>query len=134
MRTAAYPELEDALLTWHRMVRDQNIPVSGPMLQHKAEDLDKKLGVPDFTCINGWLSRLKERHTITSKKICGEAQSSPKADIEQWRNTNLPTILEQYHPDGSNKQVFDCLAELEAHTDSIKSTMQTSIMDFLIMN
>ena len=41
---AAYKDLEDALLLWFKGVRGKNVPVLGPILQVKAEELAKELG------------------------------------------------------------------------------------------
>ena len=48
MRTAMYPEVEKALDLWFKEARSQNIPISGPILQVKAKDLSRKLGLSDF--------------------------------------------------------------------------------------
>lgn len=32
-----------------------NVPVSGPLIQSKANDIAKNLGVEDFSCSTGWL-------------------------------------------------------------------------------
>ena len=38
-RTAAYKDIEDALLMWFKSVRGRNVPVSGAILQAKATKL-----------------------------------------------------------------------------------------------
>jgi len=42
MRTANYDDVEQAILKWFTSVRDQNLPISGPLLTAKAEELAKK--------------------------------------------------------------------------------------------
>ncbi|XP_064421751.1 tigger transposable element-derived protein 4-like [Latimeria chalumnae] len=75
MRTAKHPDVEEALFLWFKNARAQDVPVSGPILQIKAEKLATGLGHTDFKCSNGWLDRFKERHSITFHAICGEANS-----------------------------------------------------------
>ena len=72
LRPAGYPEVEKALLKWFKSARDVNVPISGPFLMEKANDLAKLLGVPDgqFKISSGWLERFKERHGISFKKVC----------------------------------------------------------------
>ena len=48
MRTAAYLEVEEALVSWLKYARSQNAPISGPILQMKAEKLAAELGFDDF--------------------------------------------------------------------------------------
>ena len=38
LRTAGYPEVEEALLTWFKSTRDNNVPISGPFIMSKAEE------------------------------------------------------------------------------------------------
>ena len=100
MRTASYEDVEKALLKWFTNVRDQNLPVSGPMLVTKAEEFAKRLNHPDFKCSIGWLDRFKERHNITFKKICGEAKSvdDKSEEMNEWL-TELQGIMTEYSPD-----------------------------------
>lgn len=57
MRTAAYKDTEEAVLQWFKTARDQNVPVSGPLLIAKAQEFASQLG-DDFKCTTGWLSTL----------------------------------------------------------------------------
>ena len=60
-RTSQHPALDEALLLWFKDARSRNIPVSGPILQAKAESLAKDLGYADFKCSTGYITRFKER-------------------------------------------------------------------------
>ena len=73
-RISSFEEVENATLKWFTMVRDANLPVSGPILLGKAEEFASKLGISDFKASTGWLDRFKDRNGITFKKVCGEAQ------------------------------------------------------------
>ena len=74
-RKADYEDVETALGIWMREARAKDIPISGPILQAKAEELAKELGYPDFKCSNGWLTRFKARKGIGFRAIRGEAKS-----------------------------------------------------------
>ncbi|KAG7171500.1 Tigger transposable element-derived protein 4-like 1 [Homarus americanus] len=65
MRTAAYPDVEEALLTWFRYARAANIPITGPVLQGMGVTLAQELGHPEFSCSVGWLDRFKARHGLS---------------------------------------------------------------------
>lgn len=72
-RTAKHTDLDAALVLWCRNARAQNIPLSGPLMHAKACDLATSMGVLDFHCSEGWLSRFKLRHDISFRIISGEA-------------------------------------------------------------
>ena len=43
-----------------------------------------------------WINRFKSRHSILSRKLCGEAETVDKIIVSEWRTNLLPTILNQY--------------------------------------
>ena len=100
MRTANFEDVEHALLKWFKNVRDQNLPISGPMLSAKAEEFAQRLDHSDFKCSNGWLDRFKERHNITFKKICGESKSVDvnSKGMTDW-TAELNGILTEFKPE-----------------------------------
>jgi centromere protein B len=67
MRTAQHTDVEDALYQWFKNVRDQNIPISGPTLATKADDLAIRLSHTDFTAKHNWVERFKQRRGIVSR-------------------------------------------------------------------
>ena len=102
LRTAGYPEVEEALLTWFKSARDNNVPISGPFMMSKAEEFACRLGVPDgqFKCSCGWLERFKQRHGISFKHVCGEEKSVDinSNEMEEWQRT-LSILLKEYMPE-----------------------------------
>ena len=99
-RISSFEEVENATLKWFTMVRDANLPVSGPVLLGKAEEFASKLRISDFKASTGWLDRFKDRNGITFKKVCGEARSvdTESSDMTEWQS-RLKCILDQYRPD-----------------------------------
>lgn len=99
-RISSFEEVENATLKWFTMVRDANLPASGPVLLSKAEEFASKLGISDFKASTGWLDRFKDRNGITFKKVCGEARSidTESSDMTEWQS-RLKCILDQYRPD-----------------------------------
>ena len=67
--------LERALYTWFVQMRQQGVPVSGPVLREKALSYAKEMDIKDFIASNGWFDRWKSRHGVAFKAIAGEAQS-----------------------------------------------------------
>ena len=68
--------------------RNNGIPIPGPIIQTKPEQLYKEIHGPDadpnFSVSSGWLRRWKERHGIGRVKICGEARSADVAAAEEF--------------------------------------------------
>ncbi|GJQ73436.1 hypothetical protein Trydic_g13798 [Trypoxylus dichotomus] len=59
----------------------KNVPISGPVLQQKAEEFSKILAHNNETssCSKRWIDRFKKRYHISSSKIHGEGE---KFDVD----------------------------------------------------
>lgn len=81
MKTPQDPALDKAMFTWFVQERVDGVPVSGPLLQARAVEMNQALHGPSstFKCSNGWLQRWKQRHAVREVKISGEIRS---ADVE----------------------------------------------------
>jgi hypothetical protein len=70
LRYAKNDNLDKAVLTWFRVNRESNVPISGAILKEKAEQFSEKNGnSPELKWSNGWLNRFKSRHNIHCGKI-----------------------------------------------------------------
>ena len=99
MRTAKYEDLEQAVDIWFREARAANIPISGPIIMAKADQLAEKMGYQDFECNSGWVDRFKNRHGYHFRAIIGESKSVDPDKVDQWKKTTLPTLLADYSAD-----------------------------------
>mgnify|MGYP001799722186 CR=1 FL=1 len=89
--------------TWIRLftngfvkVRDEGLPVNGPVLKEKAIKYAEELGIENFKASNGWFERWKSRHEISFKTVSGEAKSCTEEMTASWEESTLPTILANY--------------------------------------
>ena len=98
LRTAAYEDVEAALLRWFQLARSQNIPVSGQLMREKATMFATKLKHETFQCSGGWLDRFKARHGVVFREICGEAAAVDDNIVTSWLDKTLAPILSSYHP------------------------------------
>ena len=57
MKVGKYESLDKAGFKWFMSARSNSIPVSGLVLQEKATDFEKMLGIADFKAWNGWVDR-----------------------------------------------------------------------------
>lgn len=49
------------------------VPVRGPMIKAKVDDLALRLIIEHFRCSEGWLQKFKARRGITLKTMSGES-------------------------------------------------------------
>ena len=98
-RSSEHKDIEEALLTWFKRQRSNNVPISGPILQAKANEFARLLGNPNFNCSSSWIQRFRARHDIVAGKICGEAAGVPDGVIEEWLSKKWPVLCEGYKPD-----------------------------------
>lgn len=98
MRTAAYEDVEAALLKWFQLARSQNIPIGGQLMREKAAMFAQKLKHESFQCSGGWLDRFKARHGVVFREICGEAAAVDDNIVTSWLEKTLAPMLSSYHP------------------------------------
>ena len=84
LRSAKYEDIETLLLEWFNHMRTSNVPLSGPIIQSKANEIAKNLDIQDFSCSTGWLYRFQKRHSISSVVICGEANKVDEEGANNW--------------------------------------------------
>lgn len=92
-----YDKVEIVLLEWFRQKRALNLPLSGPIIREKAEDIARRLNV-EFTASNGWIDRFKKRAGLVYKSVSGESKSVDGEIVDSWKTTALPSLLAQYKP------------------------------------
>ena len=61
IRNSPFHDMEQGLIQWVRTVRDNKIALSGPMVQEKALEFAKAMGIKDFTASSGWLDRFQRQ-------------------------------------------------------------------------
>lgn len=84
VRSSNHADIENALLDWFKQQRANNIPVSGPMLQAKAEQFSVLLKKASFKCNASWVQRFRSRHNIVHGKISGESAAVNRATTSDW--------------------------------------------------
>ena len=89
-------DLDEAVFTWFKNVRSNNILVNGIIIKEKALSLAKSLELTDFRASNGWLDKWKQRRNVTFKAVSGEGNAVTPEMTASWSETYLPTILSKY--------------------------------------
>ncbi|CAB0042470.1 unnamed protein product [Trichogramma brassicae] len=97
-RGAEYDDIEEALIVWFEQARQNNIPISGPIIQEKALSYAKLFNNDQFQASDGWLNNFKKRHGIVFRKLCGESADVSNDICDEWKS-KLSTITSAYKPD-----------------------------------
>lgn len=84
LRKSRQENVDQALIQWFKNMRNKGIPVSGPMLQEKANGFAARFAILDFNCSASWISRFKVRHSIVAGKIVGESSSVDQNSTKNW--------------------------------------------------
>ena len=74
------------------------MPVTGPLIRDKALHIASRLNIKGFTASNGWIDRFKKRHFFVYKSVCGESRSVDLEIAEDWKQTNVTTLIADYAP------------------------------------
>lgn len=98
MKKSQFEDVEEALDVWFRQARTLSIPINGPLLLAKAQELAEKFGYKEEISM-GFVNGFKSRRGITFRTIQGEAKSVPQEAVDAWRATLLPQLLKEYSPD-----------------------------------
>lgn len=101
LRKAAREDLDRALLCWYHQAVACGTPISGPLLQAKAEQIAAELGYEDCSVANAWVERFKRRHSLTYARERGKTSSSAESEVgdaDAWLSTAWPQIRSGYEP------------------------------------
>ena len=90
VRKPQYDDLNRLFWEWFCSGRAGSVPVSGTLLQTKANMFSLQLNHDGFMASNGWLESFKARHNIHCAALSGEA-----AVRDDWEK-RLETILQGY--------------------------------------
>uniref|UniRef100_A0A8V5H1D1 Uncharacterized protein n=1 Tax=Melopsittacus undulatus TaxID=13146 RepID=A0A8V5H1D1_MELUD len=74
MRLANEEEIDRAVYGWFLALRQDGVPLSGPLIQAQAEAFARQIYGPEctFKASHGWFWRWQKRHGISSQRIYGE--------------------------------------------------------------
>jgi hypothetical protein len=102
-RPSRFDDLNSSVWEWFIHVRALGLPLSGPLIQGKAKEVARDMGIEDFKASNGWLEAFQKRHNVSLKAISGESHDVNPATVEEWLE-RLPSLLAGFEP----KDVFNC--------------------------
>ncbi|GBN52936.1 Tigger transposable element-derived protein 4 [Araneus ventricosus] len=101
VQSGKFADVEKVLLQWFNQCRSVKIPISGPLLMEKAQEISKKLNVEcDASFSSGWLHKFKLRLGITGKTVSGDVDCET---VDDWIENQLPDLIKGYE----QKDVFN---------------------------
>ncbi|CAH4034363.1 unnamed protein product [Pieris brassicae] len=106
LKKPKYEDLDKAMLSWFHRQRQNNMPISGPLVKAKAENVAQELGLTSFKASEGWLGKFKQRHRINYGKIERKAESrrTPKQETNSGSEDEESIVLD---PDSELWGFFD---------------------------
>ncbi|XP_025423287.1 tigger transposable element-derived protein 4-like [Sipha flava] len=75
LRITQYKDREEAVIIRFKQQRCTNVPISGPILQTKTDQLAEIMKIENFKCSASWIQRFRQRHNIVFGKISGESSA-----------------------------------------------------------
>ncbi|KAL4153502.1 hypothetical protein QTP88_001335 [Uroleucon formosanum] len=99
LRTAQHKGLEEAVLVWFKQQRLLSVPISGPILQTKIDQLAEKMKIENFKCSASWIQRFRQRHNIGFGKISGESSAVNTDICSNWLANVWPSLRAGYCDD-----------------------------------
>ncbi|GFV75799.1 jerky protein homolog-like [Trichonephila clavipes] len=99
-KQSLYDKVDNALHIWFTQERQRGTPLSGPIIQEKAIQLNKLMnGDASFSASIRWLDRWKKRHGVRQLTITGEKLSSDFDAAKEYVTTFANLIAEKkYSP------------------------------------
>lgn len=87
MKKGDYEQTTEVLFLWFSQLRGMGSPVSGPMLQAKAIEFQKKFkdGEDNFSASDGWIYRWKKKYGIRQLNISGEKLSANASEVVEFQ-------------------------------------------------
>lgn len=91
----ANSDMDVYILKWFKkQCRDNNIPISGPIMRAKAEHFAFALGIQVIKPCTGWLNGFKCRNNVSFKAVCGESGAVDIQPANEKKKTFKRNYLE----------------------------------------
>lgn len=108
-------DVDKCVVKWLKTRHDKNEPITGPLLQKRAQKFARILGHSSFHASNRWLHSFKKRYGSVLRQLCGESVSVDEMLCQNWKETLLEHT-EGYHPNnifsaGEIGLFFQCLPD-----------------------
>ena len=95
MRKIENEEVDNIMLEFFIKCRDQNIPLTGKMLEAKVAEIASSLQIEKNSADNGWLEAFRRRNNINFRVLCGESANVDKEATDDWKR-HLAAVVEGY--------------------------------------
>ena len=87
--------INELCLKWFIESTHQKNKLNGPLIQEKALQFAKELGISSFTASNGWLESFVKRNQLSFGKLSGEPEDCNPNLCHEWM-FKIPSITDGY--------------------------------------
>ncbi|KRZ68531.1 Tigger transposable element-derived protein 4 [Trichinella papuae] len=105
MRKTVNAEVNELMFQFFLRCRAKLIPITGQLLQTKAIDIARRMGINDFHASNGWLESFTRRHNIKFRMI------SHELNVHEYTEGMADEIVEELFSKSNAKDVLSEEAE-----------------------
>ncbi|GBO40667.1 hypothetical protein AVEN_88016-1 [Araneus ventricosus] len=103
VQSGKFAVVEKGLLQWFNQCRTVKIPIRGPLLKEKAQEISKLDVECDTSSSSGWLHKIKLRHGITGKTVSGESEDVDCETVDDLIQNKSPDLIKGYE----QKDIFN---------------------------
>ena len=89
-------DIEQALLRFYNWAKTKNIPMNGPMLMEKANQIAEEAGV-EFHATDGWFARWKKRNGLVFVTLQGESAEADTISADEFLKNKWPELKHQFN-------------------------------------
>jgi hypothetical protein len=72
------------------------VPIRGPILQAKIDQLAEKMKIENFKCSASWIQRFRQRYNIVFRKISGDLFAVNTEIYSNWLAKVWPSLRAGY--------------------------------------
>lgn len=124
LKQCKFNSVDEAVLKWVTMVRNQNLPLSGPLIKEKAIAYAEMLGIDDFQASSGWLDKFKKRHGITKFNVIKKLDADERRLLGRTFEpitTAIGNLVPQDKSGKVNDESADDSSDISFHRHVVKS-------------
>lgn len=98
LRTKMNADIEKALFTWFKSIRNKDVSIKGLILKKKIKDFANLLNKLNFESENVWLLLFEDRHAIVFKTIYGinnkmEETTVRNSDVQRTQSDHVMSVM-----------------------------------------
>lgn len=99
-----FHDIENEIYDFVNKCNTKGFPISRRCIQHKARQLAVQKGIIGFKASDSWFKAIKKRLKLTYNKATGKSKSVDMNTVDEWLNSDLPSILDKF----KDYEIWNC--------------------------